>query len=501
MPHRNQRTLPARHVRRLHVRAAADEDASRAATLLSDALRTATLPGADEGRLVIIRRLDLGRISASVPATTLALQIERVTSELLSHAVIYSDRAAETAAAVTFPSRSAAMVALARVYARRARAGEWYWPIVVPGWRTANRAQRWLLLLDAAQTLPEALLVAAAIVDQAIAAGADHELLSAIPGGRGDVWLGPASVHESSQDSCSRTPLCLPHAALIEQWQRRWGRGDDRLVWLATVAAVLEQPALVASPRLRSIALEALHRIDQGALTSNATHVDSAWRRQATTAASVDAVTGPDPMPRDSGPTAAARPEEIDVVPDERGDWLAGAHTDRAGLFFLIPILQRLGFAHYVSSRPYLLSIAFPSRLLSFMGQRVGLTEDDPIAASLNWADPCTSSPAFVIGDMPDRMREALLTPTPRVALDSSSVAWLTAVRRWCRRHARIGLHSLIRRPGRVANTRTHTDICLPVSKVDLRVRRLALDTDPGWVPWLGRTITFHYLRGDERAR
>jgi hypothetical protein len=28
---------------------------------------------------------------------------------------------------------------------------------------------------------------------------------------------------------------------------------------------------------------------------------------------------------------------------------------------------------------------------------------------------------------------------------------------------------------------------------VDIEVRRAGLDLDPGWVPWLGRVVTFGY--------
>jgi hypothetical protein len=31
-------------------------------------------------------------------------------------------------------------------------------------------------------------------------------------------------------------------------------------------------------------------------------------------------------------------------------------------------------------------------------------------------------------------------------------------------------------------------------SQVDMTVRRAGLDLDPGWVPWLGRVVQFHYL-------
>jgi hypothetical protein len=33
----------------------------------------------------------------------------------------------------------------------------------------------------------------------------------------------------------------------------------------------------------------------------------------------------------------------------------------------------------------------------------------------------------------------------------------------------------------------------LPLGAADLRVRRRGLDRDPGWVPWYGRIVAFHY--------
>jgi hypothetical protein len=193
---------------------------------------------------------------------------------------------------------------------------------------------------------------------------------------------------------------------------------------------------------------------------------------------------------------------EPTVASEDSNRWLLGSATDHAGLFFLVPILRHLGFEDYIASHPYLLTIAFPSRLLSFIGRRVGMHEDDPVAISVSWVDTHTPrSPTFILSHMPDRMRRVLLTPSPRVVLDTSYVAWLTAVRRWCRREARIGLRTMICRPGRVFETRTHTGVRFAMSQLDIRVRRLALDTDPGWVPWLGRTISFEYVRGDQRAR
>lgn len=48
--------------------------------------------------------------------------------------------------------------------------------------------------------------------------------------------------------------------------------------------------------------------------------------------------------------------------------------------------------------------------------------------------------------------------------------------------------------PGQVVAGRTHVDVNLPLSAVDLDVRRAGLDASPGWVPELGRVVTLEFV-------
>lgn len=48
--------------------------------------------------------------------------------------------------------------------------------------------------------------------------------------------------------------------------------------------------------------------------------------------------------------------------------------------------------------------------------------------------------------------------------------------------------------PALVDATPSHLDVRYPLGAVRLAVRRVALDVNPGWVPWLGRVLTFHYV-------
>jgi hypothetical protein len=52
----------------------------------------------------------------------------------------------------------------------------------------------------------------------------------------------------------------------------------------------------------------------------------------------------------------------------------------------------------------------------------------------------------------------------------------------------------LLRVPARIHLSATHLDIDYPLWAVRLEVRLVALDLNPGWLPWLGRVVTFRYL-------
>ena len=57
---------------------------------------------------------------------------------------------------------------------------------------------------------------------------------------------------------------------------------------------------------------------------------------------------------------------------------------------------------------------------------------------------------------------------------------------------ALLASHLLCRR-GAIEWTTTHVDLRMNVNDVDIAVRIAGLDANPGWVPALGRVVTFHY--------
>ena len=71
--------------------------------------------------------------------------------------------------------------------------------------------------------------------------------------------------------------------------------------------------------------------------------------------------------------------------------------------------------------------------------------------------------------------------------------AWRAGLDRWLRRSARRRTHDLVARPGWIALGDDRLDIRYPLDAADLRLRRLALDSDAGWTDWLGLSLWFHF--------
>lgn len=533
-------TLPitGRLVRELRLRAASDEAARRSAIVLEDAIRVASLPGGtDGGRLVILRRVDLGRVPARASAACLALRLEQC-CRATAAVVVESGVDASKADAVVFKGWADAIRLLAERWAEGGPVSEWFWPRVVPGWRDCGTpADRWRLLLRAALGGGTPVLAAAGVVQVALEAGRVRELLAALasvdpwPVFARCGWLSPVEdaafgrvdagnfgagtdpepvrgTRGTAAPDAKPAALAAPVGPAIPASIQALYRESEPAarVWLAWMVAMLEvrsQP--VATSGDRQLAQRAWRRLaGAGNLLAKAKAAappdepggertveappsltqesgpaggDSSWVR-------LNRHPGP-PNPEDDtgwrAPSSAA-PTDCMVSPT-RPEPIGGVDTGFGGLPFVIPVLQRLGFAAELEARPGGGNEALGVAVLWTVARRVGAGPDDSIYAVLrDWFGTGVSD--VWIGEM---------TASGEVS------DWIRRVRRWCRIEAGIGLASLVHRPARLRSSSTHLEVWFDLGAVDLRVRRNGLDIDPGWVPWIGRVVRYEYRSGDER--
>lgn len=84
----------------------------------------------------------------------------------------------------------------------------------------------------------------------------------------------------------------------------------------------------------------------------------------------------------------------------------------------------------------------------------------------------------------------------PESVFDLLLRAWRVALTRWCWMYAGLRVRTIVARPGQIYVTPTHLEVELDHHLADVRIRQAGLDLDPGWTPWFGRVVLFHYRYG-----
>jgi hypothetical protein len=141
--------------------------------------------------------------------------------------------------------------------------------------------------------------------------------------------------------------------------------------------------------------------------------------------------------------------------------------------------LERLGLAAWLDAHGAVIDAGLPERVLSAICRQVGVAPDDAV-----WPELEVTAVDHALGTAADP------------ALDAMVAQWCVRVESWCVETAGIDLAAIVLRRGWLHTTRTHVDIYFDLTDVDGRIRRAGLDFDPGWVPWLGRVVTFFYETG-----
>jgi hypothetical protein len=518
-----------RRVKKLRLRSHREDALRHGAVLLEDALRTASLPAADGSRLLIIRRLSLGAFPATASSMSVSLMVEERLRLLSASAVHAEDPQAPAAPAVFFHDDVEPAISLALKIARGHETSAWFWKPALPGWQPDSPARenlRWLLY-QTLQTEPGSLAVIR-MVKTLLRESALDPVLAALQPPDGLALLqsfgwsspSPAAAPLIFAEAPARH-IGLPAAGVLENFIALWGPADHRTGWLASLFMVLARPALRNSVTLSHKAASLIQQVmdsrseastllesgdpssapAQSAQTRD-TDGDGTMNRSAAETETKLLSFGPPGItfePEDQPATPAASlsedshvsdrsdmtPEaELESEPEIEPEDIAGESISptgclsrRAGLFFLLAAMERTGLPQWMDEQRETVAPDFPAQLLRAIARRLDTDSNDPALPALG--------------------EDGLDAAGHEHALH----LWISCLRAYCRRVAGIGLHSLVCRNGRIAATPTHLDVFFPASDADIRVRKAGLDLHPGWLPWFGKVVSFHYLsRGDYDA-
>jgi hypothetical protein len=478
----------SRRVRRAQLRAPATAPRHRLASCIEEALRLAVLPGESEGRVYYFRRIRIAGLPADGDRRAWLNLFQRTLTEAAATAIHGADRRAEAAAAVFFLSRQEALeVLLRRVLAHRAP-GEWFWPAVLKGSDPGPVADAGVAaVLEALRRTPAGWsAVAAALFGSPGPAIDPVDLLEAIPAAVAQAWV--AEIDGGRPLPAHARPANLPFAqAALRTVLRTFGLASPRTEWFAAMALLRESPADLAAGILVERARLGLRQmLPQSGFVSSKPEdsragpasgaeigfVLSNWQKGPT-----NQLTTADPALRRSEP-----------VPG----WLEGAPTTAAGLFFLLNVLARIGMPEAIAAGLPAAIPDFLPRLLLSLARLAAVPDTDPVVGWLE-AQLGTNRVRFAIpcppGWWPANQRVSRETEVPERLVRF----WAVAVRRWCLRMGKISVREVVNRPGLFSVNRTDLDVSLPLDEAEIRIRRVGLDLDPGWLPWFGWVVRFHY--------
>jgi hypothetical protein len=533
------------HVRRLRVRAPNDTLVGRARNVLEDALRVATLPGAD-ARVIVIRRLQLPAFKANTSSQSLSLEIERLIAALGAELVHAESPSAETAAAVWFRDTLQAHTLLALRLLKGPPPTQWYWAAAVPAVRMhADVLETLRAITLSLAYLPEAAAAVPNFLRQLVSCGHEHRVLASLSESDFAVLLAASGAAPTTRDDTrhrnlllsSESALAREPSAITERRAVRTPAVTDarssalqRLLEVGVTAARTNPAPSMSRPQVRA----ANHARPQSA--SIPQHVEPV-------ASSLDRPAPPQEVeesrslardlrpahPADQQPTLAATSSSPSVTKDmelkedeaqSSVDLTSSLTVDRmdtaaGGLMFLLPVLMRMGYVQWLEGAPQWQSSRIERRVLRRVCEQLRLPADD-VAWRLTDA-PSLPSPAMS-GGGEDQNPESQLqlsppltasTPPPppvvggggrwghpsRRRHETITRAWSLAIHRWLRLHAHLSVRTLVMRPAQISMTPTHVDVHFDLAATDLAVRRAGLDADPGWLPWYGRVVSYHYER------
>lgn len=531
---------PDRFVLHLRLRVGSEDELGHMLPRIEDALRCASLPDTGE-RVLLVRRLALGRIERGISSQSLSRLIEERLAQTDVQWVPGGAAAAEQAAFVSFADRLQARTLLALKLVRGEPCSEWYWPLAVPEFRAAaGRAANLQCIAEAIARLPEARVALPAWAAALVRARAADGLTAFIDSQHGETLLRHAGVAILAVNDDPRRSQAPQNAV-----QEHLGPGTEDGVWHREGNEAASWPRWLHSLLVAGGAQDLLaHRtsatrparveIDRRAAVAPAAemprapmpwdHIDNTARPAIgrdlaeSTPKAGDRVRA-DTAPALSMPEKESRPMAVSTQAEPTGPWLdrIGARLDQppflepsaaGGLLFVLPVLARLGAPAWLAQAESAGEF-FVHRVLKVALQRLDVPMGDPawvlVAAQLSdaaplqppappsWCDPLLAAPRRATTTV--SLTHALASAT---SANAQAALWLTAVRRWLRRGGHIGLASLVLRYGVISLTRTHADVHFRVDDADMRVRRAGLDLDPGWLPWFGRVVAFHYREGTQ---
>jgi hypothetical protein len=471
------------------------------------------LPGEAEGRVYHFRHLHIANLPEDGDRYAWLEGFQNVMCEQAAQAVHGSDRRAGTADAVYFRNGHEECESLLMLLAAGATPSAWFWQSFsghtanFPAPLMATGVIEKLLAMPASWSAVSASVLAVASAHDVV------KLLNLFPDHTIEAWLRELGGSNRAHFAPIRFPAYV--VPILARAVQTLGSDHPKMLWLACLGVIASAPASVDNQHVVAIARASLRRWHESFTTSMHSHALETARVSALRENSPPWIEASKVRMENSAPLETERvtasqenppswidaskvrgensaPLETERVPTSRENppsWIDaskvrgennaslvttggveemcfGEPTSGAGLYFLLNALRHLR----VEEQQW--SLLFLARLFQRIAVHAEIEKKDPI---LRWTEVVESQ------SYPEEVDPRLIR------------LWVLNIRRWCWRNGRVSVREVTRREGHVTLTKTDLDVTMPLDSADIRIRRIGLDLNPGWLPWFGRVVHFHY--------
>ena len=156
--------------------------------------------------------------------------------------------------------------------------------------------------------------------------------------------------------------------------------------------------------------------------------------------------------------------------------------TKAGGFFYLINALRPLLTADFFATQALATGWQWLFDCAWLLAARAGFELDLPLLRFIATMTAC------------DNARDAgYVLPSPSLAKEIQNI-FSQLEQRWEKEPLWTAANNFLLCPAQITADASHIDVFYSLQSVRLDVRLAGLDVNPGWVPWLGRVVTFHYL-------
>ena len=465
-------------VKCLHLKLSDADAAAKSQFLVEEALRLSSEDGGE--RLVVLRKLDLGRIDQDLNARTSALL-----RGMIANAVSASSESSIRAKAVYFESTASAQGSLLELLLRDIEPMAWFWAKAVPVWKRGESGSVLRLLISLNQS-PQSRIILAQTLLRVIQSGALPALLQKVSEADAvqmlNVWPGkalalgefvPSVSHKSVSHLRPRQPLpslrmpnilsdvftgsnlqhvlSMPMSSAVRQW----------LVVTLVPAAMrhLADDAHAAVDFARRIEAELTVQPRSSQQLENASVAVFARKSEQSRLRPPSSL-----LSHSTSIEGDAKPVSVPIT-IEKPDLISEQRSVAAGIFYLVRPLKLMGYGNWLKAHPHEAELQHGLHLLRDIAVRQRVFATDPIWQIL----PSESEPSLDVSPW-------------RIGLD-----------RLLRKRCRMNLAQVVKRVGWLDIGLEHITVRFALEAADVRLRRQGFDFDSGFVPWLGRSLSFKY--------